>query len=596
MKMTGLKIFLTLVVPLLCISGMSWGDAQAQDISGLSLKLYGSDPDNTENVYALESDPKDPDKNYVIPLMLVLKNISGQPINVERGFSQVELHRALKVVDPCGTPLELPPDVEFVYDAGKPRFVGDRALIPAEVLDTNFARTLRIDDLRELFPVMYVLPGVYTISAQLKGARFFVTEFDDEHGLQGVSLHRSNWFGIIDAHVGSNDPPDTQLKVVILPARGARVKLKLEQQILETIQPLFGIPIKVFAGDITGDLADVWTEADLEAVLSGTTKTNGEVAWECNLCIPQSTYTILLKIADQFQQIEIPAADIRWGEGCSGLIEEGFLYEEPVVITAKFSVFALNSIWLRPRSIIHSGDVGVMGASDGPHLKKGFEIYVDRRAQTKEGVKLIGDSIYIAKEAKVFDVHYNELDNQGVIQGEQITPLELPVWEGPEFSAGDHGSEDVRVGYRKTRTLEPGDYEDVKVKPKGGLILTGGTYQFRSLSLNYLASVKCLAPTIILVKRRFYAGLKSYVGPDPNSAFGAKDVIIYIDGQNGGSGKPVSLPMASTIGLSARVRANMFTPNGTLWIGAESTVEGAFVANDVVVGMGADVKLESAFQ
>ena len=355
MKMTGLKIFLTLGVVLLSISGMSGGDAQAQDISGLSLKLYGSDPDNTENVYALESDPRDPDKKYVIPLMLVLKNISGQPINVERGFSQAELHRALKVVDPCGTPLELPPDVEFVYDAGKPRFVGDRALIPAEVLKANFARTLRIEDLRELFPVMYVLPGTYTISAQLKGARFFVTEFDEEHGLQGVSLHRSNWFGIIDAHVGSNDPPDTQLKVVILPVRGARLKLKLEKQILETIQPLFGIPIKVFAGNITGDPADVWTEADLEAVLSGTTKTSGEVAWECNLCIPQSTYTILLKIADQFQQIEIPATDIRWGEGCSGVIEEGFIYEEPIVITGKFSVFALNSIWLRPRSIIHAG-------------------------------------------------------------------------------------------------------------------------------------------------------------------------------------------------------------------------------------------------
>jgi hypothetical protein len=593
MKKTGLRYFLIIVVPLL----VTWSGVQAQDFSGLSLKLWGSDPDNTENVYTLEGGPQDPGYNYAIPLMLVLKNISGQSINTERGFSQVELYRALKVTDPCGNLLELPPDVEaLAYDAGMPRFVGGRALVPAEVLDADFARTLKIDDLRDLFPVMYVLPGAYKVSAQLKGARFFVTEFDEEHGLQGVALHRSNWFGTIDAHVGSNEPPETQLTIAILPVRGARVKLKLEQQIAQTIQPLFGVPIKVFAGSITGDPADVWTETDLEAVLAGTTKVNGEVIWECNLCIPQSTYTILLKIADQFQKIDISEADARWGEGCSGVIEESYIYEEPVVIAGDFSVFALHSVWLRPRAVIHSGNVGVLGASSDPRLKKGFEIYVDRKAQTKEGVKLIGDSIYIARQARVFDVLYNELENHGVIQGEQITPLELPVWEGPEFSAGDYGNEDVRVGYRKNRTLEPGDYEDVKVKPKGTLTLTGGIYQFKSLSLGYLASVKCEAPTTIFIKSRFYTGLNSYVGPNPNSAFSARDVIIYVEGQNGGSGKPVSLPMAAVIGLAGQIKANMFAPNGTLWIGAGSTAEGAFVARDVVVDMGADVKLETAFE
>jgi len=362
MKMTGLKFFL-MIVALLSIAGVPWADVQAQDFSGLSLKLFGSDSDNIANVYALESDPRDPDKNYVIPLMLVLKNSSDQQINAERGFSQVELHRALKVVDPCGTPLELPPDVgAFVYDARKPRFVGDRALIPAEVLEVAFARSLTIDDLRDLFPIMYILPGVYKVSAQLKGARFFVTEYGEEHGLQGVANHRSNWFGTIDAGVGSNDPPDTHLTIVILPVRGARLKLKLDQQIAQTIQPLFGTPVKVFAGSITGDPANVWTETELEAALSGITEVNGDVKWECNLCLPQSTYTILLKIADQFQKIEIPEDDIRWGEACSGVIEQGFIYEEPVLIAGKFSIFGLDSIEIGKRAVVLSGDIGVNAA------------------------------------------------------------------------------------------------------------------------------------------------------------------------------------------------------------------------------------------
>jgi hypothetical protein len=592
MKKTFLRYFL---IPVLAAM-LPWCIIQAHANSGVSLKIYGSDANSAENVYALESDPRDPDKKYVIPLMLVLKNISGQPINVERGFSQVELHRALKVIDPCGNPLELPPDVEFAYDAGMPRFVGGRALVPAEVLKADFARTLRIDDLRELFPVMYVLPGTYRVSAQLKGARFFVTEYDETHGLQAVALHRSNWFGAIDAHVGSSQPPETELAIVILPDRGARVKLKLEQQIAQTIQPLFGIPVKAFAGSITADPAAVWAEDELEAALSGTTEINGDVKWECNLCIPQSTYTFVMKFADGFQTFEIPETEIGWAEGCSGVIDKYFTYEEPILTDGDFSVFALNSVWLRPRSVIHSGNVGVMGASSGPHLKKGVEIYVDRRAKTKEQVKLIGDSIYIAKGATVFDVHYNELENRGDIEGEQITPLELPVWDGPEFLAGDPGSQDITVGYRKSLTLGEGAYEDVKVKPKGKLTLTGGTYEFRSLSLNYLASVKCQAPTTILIKKRLYTSLKTYVGPDPDSAIGAKDLVIHVEGQNGGSGKPVSLPMAAIIGLGADIRANLFAPNGTIWIGAGSKTRGAFIARDVVVGMGTDVSLETAFK
>jgi len=598
MKKTFLRYLLITMLVFLSINMIPWGAVHAQNASGLSLKLWGSDPDNAENVYTLEGGPQDPGYNYAIPLMLVLKNISGQKINTERGFSQVELHRALKVTDPCGNPLELPPDVDdaFTYDAGMPRFVGGRALVPAEILKATFARSLRIDDLRELFPVMYELPGAYTVSAQLKGARFFVTEFDKDHGLQGVALHRSNWFGTIDATVGSNEPPETQLTIVIQPVSGGHLKLKLEKQEGQTTQPLFGVPVKAFTGSSTDDPAAMWAATDVEPVMAGITDIAGKVKWQCDKCLPRDAYTILAKVQDNVQIFAVAEDDSGWGEQCSGAIRQSFIYEEPIVLAGDFSVFALNSVWLQPRAVIHSGNVGVRDASAGPHLKKGVEIYVDSRAQAKEGVKLIGDSIYIARQATVYDVLFNDLENHGVIQGEQITPLELPVWEGPDFLAGDPGSQDITVGYRKSLTLEPGAYEDVKVKPNGKLILSGGRYEFKSLSLNYLASVKCLAPTTIFIKSRFYTGLKSYVGPDPASAFSAKDVIIYVEGQNGGSGKPVSLPMAAIIGLAGNIKANIFAPKGTLWIGAESTVEGGFVARDVVVGMGADVTLETAFE
>ena len=608
MKTTGWRYFLIIVVVLLSIAGIPWGDVQAQDFSGLSLKLYGSDPDNTENVYSLESDPKDPGKNYVIPLMLVLKNISGQQINAERGFSQVELHRALKVLDPCGTPLELPPDVgAFVYDAGKPRFVGDRALIPAEVLEVAFARTLKIDDLRDLFPVMYVWPGAYQVSAQLKGARFFVTEFSEEHGLQGVANHRSNWFGIIDAKVGLDEEP--QLTIAILPVRGARVKLKLDQQIAQTIKPLFGTQVKVFVGNITGDPADVWTETELEAALSGITEVNGEVKWECNLCLPQSTYTILLKIADQFQQIEIPEADIRWAEGCSGLIEQGYIYEEPVVIAGKFSIFGLDSIEIGKHVVVFSGDIGVnaAGVESKPKHKPSFVVKVDKGAQLEEGIGIYANSIRIEKEAVVYDVFYNELENKGQILGEMTTPLKLPVWEPPAFVESVPGEDDIKVKGKKGKKgkkdinvveLAAGAYDKVKIDRNGQLLLLGGTYHFTSMKLDKDASLICRAPTTILIEEGLEGHDEIYIGPDTNSGISAANIVIYIGGleeKKGKKKKPKPKVKKVAIGKKSKVMANIYAPNSTLEIEKESQLEGSFIARDVIVGDKATVEYNSAF-
>jgi len=294
--------------------------------------MYGSDPNNTQNAYTLESDPKDPDKNYVIKLILVLKNISGQQIYTKSGFSNVELLRALKITDPCGNPLELPPDAEnLALDAPMPRFKGGRALVPAEILGANFVRSLTIDDLRQWFPVMYELPGEYKIAAQLKGARFFVTEVDSRGVLQAVANHRSNWFGIIEAKVGLDAKP--QLSILILPVSGGRLKIRLEKEDGQTTQPLFGVPVKAIAGSITEDPANVWEATDIEPVLTGTSGISGEVKWECNKCLPQGTYTILAKQQDKYQTLEVTESNSGWGEKCSGLIEQtvAFVEEPPVV-------------------------------------------------------------------------------------------------------------------------------------------------------------------------------------------------------------------------------------------------------------------------
>jgi hypothetical protein len=92
-----------------------------------------------------------------------------------------------------------------------------------------------------------------------------------------------------------------------------------------------------------------------------------------------------------------------------------------------------------------------------------------------------------------------------------------------------------------------------------------------------------------------YPGLSSKIGPSPQSGIGAKDVVFYVEGTNGNLGNLFSYPRAAEIGSLNEVKANMYVPNGTISIDAGSKVQGSFIAQGIVVGIGVQVTLDSAF-
>jgi hypothetical protein len=85
------------------------------------------------------------------------------------------------------------------------------------------------------------------------------------------------------------------------------------------------------------------------------------------------------------------------------------------------------------------------------------------------------------------------------------------------------------------------------------------------------------------------------LGPSSDSSLSAKDVFVYVHGINGKNGELRSNPKAAVIGVRNTVKANIFAPNGTLWIREGSDVTGSFMGKDVIIGVKAEVKLESAF-
>ena len=306
--------YITIAAFLACsIALTALGEARAADGSGLSLQLL-SDQANPTNTYPLSDAPGD-----AIKLIMVLKNISAQQINVERGLSQAELHRSLIVTDPCGNILELSPDAEsFIFDAPPPRFVGGLPLIPAEILQPDFVRSLTIQDLRQLFPSMKKLPGTYRVTAQQTASRFVWTITDPNRGLQGVADHPGNWFGTINAQ---------EMQIYISPTSGAQLEVTLTDA---DSQPLFQVPVKAFK---TSEIPDGYEPADtwstIEPILSGVTDTKGRTIWGvCKTCVPADDYTILAFYKDEFLVSEIAASDSGWNAGCSGLLAKTITYSE----------------------------------------------------------------------------------------------------------------------------------------------------------------------------------------------------------------------------------------------------------------------------
>jgi hypothetical protein len=186
------ECFAVLVILLLGITVFSVDAAQAEDGSGMSLALYG-DPDYPDARYPLSTDAED-----YIKLIIVLKNISGWPLSIDSGLSQIELPTTLILTDPCGITHELSPEAgEFAFDAPPPLSVGGRPVSRAEVLPPDFVVSSTVADLRKLFPVLSKVAGLYTLRAELQFTLFKWTFRDVRLGLMGVEDYPGNWSGTL---------------------------------------------------------------------------------------------------------------------------------------------------------------------------------------------------------------------------------------------------------------------------------------------------------------------------------------------------------------------------------------------------------------
>lgn len=266
------------------------------------------------------------------------------------------------------------------------------------------------------------------------------------------------------------------------------------------------------------------------------------------------------------------------------------------------AILATNSVHLSRNTVV-TGNVVANEAASGPTLKAGFELGLDRDSRVEGAVA--ADSLRLDSGSVVTeDASYNSLSNNGSITGSLNTPLALPVFALlPVFhTAAPHpGVPDVVVGAGQTVNLPAGDYGLLDVAASGRLVLAGGLYQVRAITLRdgsacpSCAALDFSAPADVRVAERLSAGIFSSIGPETGSGVDAAEIIFYVAGINGATGALGATPPAAQVGRGSTVQANVYAPNGSVLIGRDSTLTGALLGRDVRLDQATTLTLSSFF-
>lgn len=339
------------------------------------------------------------------------------------------------------------------------------------------------------------------------------------------------------------------------------------------------ISISVLAND-----TDV--EGNSLTLVSATTPANGSTS-------AQPNGTVIYTPQPNFTGTNTFTYTMSDGQGGSSVGQVTVLVGEAL---ERVAVLATNSVALRTGSDVLSGDVIVNQAGAGPFLN-GAELSLGGTVTTPANYDVEGDSLTVAAGAVVSsDARYNQLTNNGTISGIQTSPLPLPVFSAlPPFLTATPGTTNVNVAMNGTLTLAAGNYQDLVVGKKGTVTFTGGIYHFRTITVDREAKLYFSAASEVRVQQKINTKVLTTIGPAVGATIDASSILIYVAGVNGTTGALAATPKAVEIGGDNTLKANLYAPNGTIWLQDSTQATGAFLGKDIDVGVNVQVTLDSAF-
>lgn len=296
------------------------------------------------------------------------------------------------------------------------------------------------------------------------------------------------------------------------------------------------------------------------------------------------TYTIQLQVSDDDGAVVTKELTV--------VVESGFSL-------LNFVLLGEEGIYLKQNSTVVSGDLGANLSSDGPYLAGSQEVTVGLGVTLQDPAsRVMGDSIKLKRNSQVYDVYYNELTGLGDVLGQQFTPLELPLISGfPVPPVAAPGTEDFDVAQNDSLTLDEGSYGLLKARLGSTITFTGGVYDFSEWDVGRAVTLYIEAPSEFRIAGRLAVDQNSTLGPAPSpSNLSAADIVIHVLGINGNTGKLGATPKAAKFGIGTSILANVYVPEGTLWLRQNGQFTGSFLGRWVILGIGASAELESGWQ
>ncbi len=255
---------------------------------------------------------------------------------------------------------------------------------------------------------------------------------------------------------------------------------------------------------------------------------------------------------------------------------------------SSYVLLATETIRLGANSEVKSGNIGANGIGD--HR---ITISIGPNAKVSACSKIKGNYIWLKINSQVSDVYYNQIRKSPnvEIQGEEHTPLNLPVASLPYFPSFTPGTTNIVVAAGQTYYLDSGDYGYILVMSGAKLVFTGGIYNLKSLVAQADTELSFNAPSEVRVAEEMTIGsiwgADSKVGPEVGSGIDASDIVFYVSG-NDGFAKAVE-------GANAEIEANIYAPNGTVLLKMNVDATGAFIGKNIMVWLNSSFTLNSAF-
>ncbi|MCP5096024.1 MAG: hypothetical protein GY943_10760, partial [Chloroflexi bacterium] len=274
-------------------------------------------------------------------------------------------------------------------------------------------------------------------------------------------------------------------------------------------------------------------------------------------------------------------------------------FVDGIIIYEPYVVLGLEGVYLEQYVTVNSGDVGANTAvSSGPYLAGQHEVTISKGVDFLDANSAIrGDSVMIKQGAEVYDVYANELSNSGTIMGIYSDTVTLPLTDFlPEVPTFTAGTEDIIVGRNETLTLDAGSYGRLQASQRATIILTGGVYDFAEWDLGQRVVIYFAAPSEIRIAGKLRMSQFGTIAPAPDAVgVEANDILFYVLGVNGNRGTLNTSPKAVQIGQRSDISANIFAPNGTIYVQQRSTVIGSLIGKWVVVGQRTAVTHDSGW-